>query len=176
MAAAADAPATNTVILGAFWPGYLGPHIRVETPTGPIPVDSPAAIDAVFAHLEAEIARLRAAGLRVVLLLPPPVHPRFDPSRMVARTWHGAAVAPDITTPIPLADATAAGAAVVPRLRAIAARQGAEIRDPTPDICGPGPACPPFQDGAPKFSDDKHLRPGFVAAHLTFLDDLLAPR
>ena len=166
----------RTVILGASWPGYLGPTIRVETPAGPIPVDSPAAIDAVFAHLDAEIARLRAAGLRVILLLLPPTHPRFDPRRMVARSWHDARVAADATTPIPLAEATAAGAALAPRLRTIAVRHGAEIRDPTPTICGATQACPPLRDGAPKFSDDKHLRPGFAAAHVTFLDDLLAPR
>ena len=61
------------------------------------------------------------------------------------------------------------------RLRAIAARHGAELRDPAPDICGPGPVCAPLHEGAPKFADDKHLRPGF-AARLTFLDDIWAAR
>ena len=98
-AALAAAP-IRTVILGAYWPGYLLPGVQVQTPTGLAPAAT--APDTVFAHLEAEIARLRARGLRVVLLLPSPAHPRFDPRRMLARTWHGATVAPDATTPIPL--------------------------------------------------------------------------
>lgn len=42
------------------------------------------------------------------------------------------------------------------RLATIAARHGAELRDPVRAICGTGPA--------------------FVAADVTFLDDLFAPR
>jgi peptidoglycan/LPS O-acetylase OafA/YrhL len=158
----------GTVVLGAFWPGYLQPRVQVQTPSGLVP--APTAPDAVFAHLEAEVARLRAKGLRVVLLLPSPAHPRFDPRRMVARSWRGATVAADATAPIPLAELAPPHA---DRLRAIAARHGAELRDPLPAICGPASTCPPLHDGAPKFADDKHLRPGF-AAGLTFLDDLLA--
>lgn len=174
-AALAD-PRIRTVVLGAFWPGYLMPGVQVQTPSGLVP--SATAADTVFAHLEAEIARLRARGLRVVLLLPSPAHPRFDPRRMIARTWHGATVAPDATTPIPLPELASPHA---DRLRAIASRHGAELRNPIPDICGPidqaaGPACPPLHQGAPKFADDKHLRPGFVASQLTFLDDLWATR
>ena len=163
-------PHIRTVVLGAYWPGYLLPGVQVQTPTGLVPAAT--APDTVFAHLEAEIARLRARGLRVVLLLPSPAHPRLDPRRMVARTWHGATVAPDATTPIPLSELASPHA---DRLHAIATRHGAELRNPTPDICGPTPACPPLHEAAPKFADDKHLRPGF-AARLTFLDDIWATR
>ena len=63
------------------------------------------------------------------------------------------------------------------RLATIAARHGAELRDPVRAICGTGPACPIFfGTGEPRFADDKHLRPGFVAADVTFLDELFAPR
>jgi hypothetical protein len=168
VAAALEGGAIRTVVLGAFWPGYLLPGVQVETAAGLVPAGS--APEAVFAHLEAKVARLRGLGLRVVLLLPSPAHPRFDPRRMVARSWHGATVAADATAPIPLAELASPHAE---RLRAIAARHGAELRDPLPGICGAGPACPPLHEGAPKFADDKHLRPGF-AAGLTFLDDLLA--
>jgi hypothetical protein len=92
---------------------------------------------------------------------------------MLARTWHGATVAPDATTPIPLSELAPPH---VDRLRAIATRHGAKLRNPTPDICGPTPACPPLHEAAPKFADDKHLRPAYVATHLTFLDDLWATR
>ena len=42
---------------------------------------------------------------------------------------------------------------------------------------GDGPTCPIFFGaGEPCFADDKHLRPGFVAAEVIFLDNLLALR
>jgi peptidoglycan/LPS O-acetylase OafA/YrhL len=159
----------GTIVLGANWAGYLLPGIQLETPAGL----APATQDALMALLEAEIARLRGAGHRVVLLLPPPAHPRFDPRGMLRRTWRGVTMAPDPTAPIPVAEL--AQPALAARLRAVAARTGAELRDPLPAICGPTQLCAPFADGVPKFADDKHLRPGFVARHLSFLDDLLSP-
>ena len=163
-----------TVLLGAFWAGHTAPPAQVEIAGRPAPIDSPAAIDAVFTHLETEVTRLRRLGLRVILLLSPPTHPRFDPRQMVTRTWHGYRITPNLTDPVPLAPLQAARATIDARLQAIAARTGAETRDPLPDICGPGPGCTPFTpDGTPKFADDKHLRPTFVAANITFLDDLL---
>ncbi len=167
----------GTVILGAFWTGYLRPEIHIEHDDRLIPTNIPEGIDAVFAALDAEIARLRTAGHRVVLLLPPPAHPDFDPRRMVERSWHGYRIAPNLGAPIPVADLAGREPWLLRRLAAIAARHGAELRDPVPAICGPGPACPVFfgQD-QPRFADDKHLRPAFVATHVTFLDDLLCQR
>ena len=166
----------GTVVLGAFWPGHFNPPAQVEIGGQVVAIDGAAARAAVFAHLEAEVARLRGMGVRVVLLLTPPVDARFDPRGMVTRNWHGYRVAADPLAAVPLADLEPGRAGVDARLREIAARTGAEVRDPLPEICGPGPGCAPFMPGGgPKFADDKHVRPGF-AAGLTFLDDLLTQR
>jgi peptidoglycan/LPS O-acetylase OafA/YrhL len=166
----------HTVILGAFWPGHFNPPAQVEIDGQATPLTTPEAQSAAYAHLEAEITRLRALGLRVVLLLTPPVHPGFDPRQMATRTWRGTTLSPTAQTPIPLAELEPARAATNARLADIAARTGADLRDPLPAICGPGPLCPPTTEtGTPKFADDKHLRPA-TAATLPFLDDLLTPQ
>ena len=103
-----------------------------------------------------------------------PLHHRFNPGEMVMRNLTGFRIAPDIETPVPVAELQAVRATVNDKLRAVGEHTGATLLDPLPDICGSGDGCLPFFGaGAPKFSDNAHLRPVFVRENLRFLDPLL---
>lgn len=165
----------HTVVIGAFWQGYATGDALVERNGTRLPTATPAGLDLLYANLEDQVAALTRAGHAVHLLLPVPTHPRFDPQGMVTRSWHGFRVDPAILQGVPVAELRAGMADATQRLRAIAARTGAGLIDPLPDLCGPGPACSPFfGEGEPKFADDKHLRPLFAREHVTMLDGLLS--
>jgi peptidoglycan/LPS O-acetylase OafA/YrhL len=164
----------GSVVLAAFWPGYNGAPITVERAGNRQPIASPAGVDAVYANLDDEVRGLRDSGHAVYLVLTPPVSDRFDPQRMLNRSPFGFSAAPQLLTGVPVTDLRAVGADADRRLVAIAARTGAGILDPLPDICGAGPTCSAFfGQGEPKFADGKHLRPGFAAQAITVFDPLL---
>jgi hypothetical protein len=58
------------------------------------------------------------------------------------------------------------------RLKAIAARTGAQLIDPVPALCD-RERCPlTTADGLPIFRDSNHLNPNFVRDHVRYLDDI----
>jgi hypothetical protein len=164
----------GTIVMGAFWSGLNGPTLRVRRGTTDMPLDTETAQRMMYANLQDDVAALTKGGHRVVLLLSSPASPHFDPLRMITRTLTGFAVNPEIYTPVPLESLRQTTAYADRHLIEIARITGASIIDPTPDVCGPGPGCSPFFNGhEPKFADEKHLRPTFVATHVRFLDDLI---
>jgi hypothetical protein len=93
---------------------------------------------------------------------------------MVTRRLTGVTVNQAMLAGVSVAALQAERAPLAARLTEVAHSSGAQTLDPLPDICGRGPICSPlFADGAPKFVDDKHLRPAFVKTHIIFLDSLL---
>jgi SGNH domain (fused to AT3 domains) len=117
---------------------------------------------------------LQAEGAKVYLVLGVPINHRFNPGQMVSRGLTGFRIAPDVETPVPVAELQAVLSASDAKLRIISERTGASLLDPFPDICGSGTGCLTFFGaGEPKFSDNMHLRPVFVREHLHFLDPLL---
>ncbi|WP_160256405.1 acyltransferase family protein [Acetobacter pasteurianus] len=153
----------QAVVVGAFWPRVL-----LHTP------GTQAQKQAAFAQ---DMRSLSGNGARPVwLVLPTPADARFSPDKLVARSLtHIGVNTALLEQGIPtrqLRNDTAADTAFV---RALAAQAGAKVLDAWPDICGTGPACAVITPPAtPKYADDKHLRPGFVQQHATFLDDVLA--
>ncbi|MGX7346297.1 acyltransferase family protein [Acetobacter pasteurianus] len=153
----------QAVVVGAFWPRVL-----LHTP------GTQAQKQAAFVQ---GIRSLSGNGARPVwLVLPTPADARFSPDKLVARSlMHIGVNTALLEQGIParqLRNDTAADTAFV---RALAAQAGAKVLDAWPDICGTGPACAVITPPAtPKYADDKHLRPGFVQQHATFLDDVLA--
>nr|WP_259330837.1 acyltransferase family protein [Acetobacter pasteurianus] len=153
----------QAVVVGAFWPRVL-----LHTP------GTQAQKQAAFVQ---GIRSLSGNGVRPVwLVLPTPADARFSPDKLVARSLthigvNTALLEQGISTQ-QLRNDTAADTAFV---RALAAQAGAKVLDAWPDICGTGPTCAVITPPAtPKYADDKHLRPGFVQQHATFLDDVLA--
>ncbi|MFC7553709.1 SGNH hydrolase domain-containing protein [Pseudoroseomonas wenyumeiae] len=151
-AALAAGQEIRDVVIGAFWQGYATGDAQVERGGTRLPAATPAGQDLLYANLEEQVAALIRAGHRVHLLLPVPTHPRFDPQGMVTRSWHGFRVDPGILQGVPVADLREGMADATRRLRAIAARTGAGLIDPLPDLCGPGPACSPSSGKASRNS------------------------
>jgi len=93
---------------------------------------------------------------------------------MVTRRLMGVAVNASMLGAVPVAKLNADREPMAHQLKLLAQESGARTLDPMPDICGIGPTCSPFFDnGEPKFVDDKHLRPVFVKNNITFFDFLL---
>ena len=164
----------DTIVLGAFWHGYLCECVSVERAGTRMQVNTPEAINNVYANLEDEVRRFVQTNHKVYLILSTPMDHRFDPQQMITRSIGGFKVDPDVLKGIPVSALIAATADENRRLIDIAKRTGAITINPLPDICGAGPACSFFfGDGEPKFADEKHLRPIFVKDNITFLDDIL---
>ncbi|MGF1275738.1 acyltransferase family protein [Acetobacter pasteurianus] len=153
----------QAVVVGAFWPRVL-----LHTP------GAQAQKQTAFVQ---GMRSLSGNGARPVwLVLPTPADARFSPDKLVARSlMHIGVNTALLEQGIPtqqLRNDTAADTAFV---QALAAQAGAKVLDAWPDICGTGPTCAVITPPAtPKYADDKHLRPGFVQQHATFLDDVLA--
>lgn len=166
----------GTVVLAASWPGRNDGSNYADVARGDarVAVTDPRALDMIYANLEDFVAALARGGRRVVLVLGAPQSGQFDPRNMIARGWTGFRIDPALLAPAKLAPMLWPTEEGSRRLRSIAARTGAETRDPTPEICGAGDFCAALDAaGAPKFADSMHLRPGFVRAQIGFLDDLL---
>jgi peptidoglycan/LPS O-acetylase OafA/YrhL len=152
--------AIGTIVIGALWQGYFGGDGTENA--------------ALYAKLEVEVAKLRASGHKVYLVMPVPTSQRFDPMQMVSRSLTGFSVNPMIQAGVPVATLKAESASISQSLAGIARRTGSLTLDPLPDVCGTGPVCSAFfADGEPKFADSVHLRPVFVRSHIRFLDPLL---
>jgi peptidoglycan/LPS O-acetylase OafA/YrhL len=164
----------QSVVLGASWIGYSDASQLVEREGRRLPLDTPAGKDAFYANLEDYVRTLQREGAKVYLILGVPMHARFNPSDMVARSLTGFRISQDFDKVIPVTELRTAHAAVDGRLRAVAEHTGAVLLDAFPDVCGKEEGCAPlFGAGEPKFSDPMHLRPIFVRKHLHFLDQLL---
>jgi hypothetical protein len=165
----------QSVVLGAAWSGYISEQgMLIEREGRRLPLNTKDGIDAFYANLEDYVRLLQAQGAKVYLVLGAPVHHRFDPGQMVARSMTGFRVAPNVEEAIPIAELQAPLAPFNAKLRTVGEHTGATLLDPFPDICGTADGCLPFFGAAePKYSDFTHLRPVFVREHLRFLDFLL---
>jgi len=165
--------APTTIVIGALWQGYFGKDVFVTRHGMTQPIDTQAAVDAFYANLQDELSALVQRHHSVYLILAVPSSPRFDPQLMVNRSLTGFKVDPNVLNGVSRAALQASLAATNARLTAIARATGAQVLDPMPDICGTTPVCSAFfNNGEPKFADDKHLRPGFVSKHMQFLDEV----
>lgn len=164
----------KTIIFGAAWAGYAIPSIRITRHRQTVPMNTAAGITDFYANLKAEVARLERTGHDVYLVAAPVANPRFNPQRMVTRSAVGFTVDRNVLKGVAVSTLIKADSAVNGRLRAIARATGAKLLNPLRDVCGAGPRCSAFFDhGQPKYADSLHLRPGFVAHHVTMFDRLL---
>jgi peptidoglycan/LPS O-acetylase OafA/YrhL len=162
-------PALRVVVIFAYWNSYVeardfdnraGAIVRdrlVAVPLGQ-PEDMPDAdrIAALTDLLHADLARLVAAGKRVVLLGPVP-EPGFDlPDRLGRDLWLGIDPAGHATYPEP---AFADYAAAARSMLTDAARDlpGITILDPATLFCTPDELCRLTRDGIPLYFDANHL-------------------
>ncbi len=167
----AHEPAVDTVVIAASWVGFVkrGDYYKVgQEDSRPLEPLSPAA-SWVFERFERELASLVAEGKRVVLVLSSPRGSTFSPKSVIARDWTAVRVLHPYA-PVPKSALSSSLRAIDERLKAIAARVGVVVLDPTEWLCGPA-TCPTADEhGRPLYMDDSHLRASVARARITALD------
>jgi hypothetical protein len=93
----------QSVVLGASWSGYGGENVLIERDHRRLPLSTQEGKDNFYANLEAYVRLFQGQGAKVYLVLGPPVHSRFNPAAMVARSLYGVRIAPDAGDSVPVA-------------------------------------------------------------------------
>ena len=153
--AAAMDPSVDTVVIAASWVGFLSrPDYYRAGDASQASIDPGA--DWVLSGFEERIARLTAAGKRVVLVLSSPRGAAFDPKSAIGRDWT------HLKINSPFRPTERLRQPIDARLQQIAARTGASVLDPSDWLCGPK-RCPTADDtGRPLYKDESHLRASFA--------------
>ena len=170
---AAD-PRIDRVVIAACWPFYFegGRDYAIDG----IPLDSDGGAERAASAFGGLLAELTAAGKSVTLVLTSPWGTQLDPAGMLDRSLRGGIT--KRSQPLAIDDLRARfGArarAFVESIEAAAGRHGARIVDPIEHLAVDG-LCIAEEDGVPIRYDMSHLRPGYVADRVAYLDDALAP-
>ncbi len=132
----------------------------------------PAAAGAVFQRLADAVAKLRAAGVEVVLVGPTPRADAATPASVYRHEfWSRAAAAP----PIPQSRFAPQARLVEDELAGVAQRTGAVVIEPMRWLCPDG-FCPVTANGRALYMDRTHLRADTMSdPRYAFLDPWLAP-
>ena len=173
----AQRPEVETVVIAASWVGFLeraGRYYRVGDPERkPLKLLTPES-EWVLHRFQAALARLVAAGKKVVIVLSSPRGRALSPVSLVRREGmvlelHGA------PSPIPRAQLSKLTHRIDSRLRRIADAVGATVVDPTEWLCT-ATACPSTDErGRPMYKDATHLRARFVRERFLGLDRFVYP-
>ena len=167
----AHQPEVDTVVIAASWVGFVnrGDYYKPGHEDGkPLAPLSPAA-GWVFERFERELASLVAEGKHVVLVLSSPRGNAFSPKSVIERDWMAVRVSHPFAA-VPKATLVGNIRPIDERLRAIAARVGVTVLDPTDWLCGLA-ACPAADEqGRPLYMDDSHIRASVARARITALD------
>jgi peptidoglycan/LPS O-acetylase OafA/YrhL len=154
----------DTVVIAAYWRGYLLSH-PADFTAQPL---KPGA-SAKLAQLGHWIAQLVAQGKRVYLVLNIPTSPDFDPRGMIHRSLLPPSYTVDIRSPS-RSEVEAAVDAIAQPLRALARSAGAKVIDPLEQLCDPEICPAATSQREPIYRDPRHLRPSYVREHAQFLD------
>ncbi|GAB6853558.1 acyltransferase family protein [Asaia astilbis] len=150
------------IVIGAYWLRVFG--------------DDSAQWPALRERFTAAIKSLSGDGKRpVTILLPTPTDIRFDPAKMVQRSYtHVTIDTGALRAGVPLGPWRTETAEIARILKSIADQTGATTLDLTSEICGGTTVCFPLtEEGKPKFADAVHLRPFFTSKEIHGLDLLL---
>lgn len=177
--ALAASPQVDTVVIGAAWYGYFSPsQHEMVFDNGSVRrvFPDPEAQELAYQALSESLARLRASGKRVFLILQPPAGAAFDPQTMFTGSRFGRIAPVAQVKPFDLDDYHARNAAPRARLTAIAAGTGAILIDPARHLCA-AHSCPVLDEaGAPVYTDSVHMRPAYSRRAASFLDQTLERR
>lgn len=179
----------DTIVLGAFWEGYLigefstdhrrHPIYRVGDPLRTTLDLNSRGTQEAFDEFQRLVSKLVSSGRRVFVVLPNPTSPLFVPSatlpaaaRLALRVPREISVDPDRRT-IDAAAFEAFAAPVTVRLRIIATETGARIVNPRETLCDKLICAAVAPDGRPLYRDSNHLRPFFARERAVFVDEIL---
>jgi peptidoglycan/LPS O-acetylase OafA/YrhL len=160
----ASAPDVTTVVIGSSW---LGAYLREDLYWPGMPPGDRSWARGLF-QLEAHVARLRAAGKEVYLLLTPPGGAWAHPANAPRERWTGRPG--DHSNQCTLAAHRARVAAVNEPLAAMAARHDVHLLDLADVLCKDGVCMGVDTQGAPIYTDATHLRGSFMRCCGTVLD------
>ncbi|CAH0273602.1 O-acetyltransferase OatA [Massilia sp. Bi118] len=172
----AASPEVDTVVVAASWYGYFANWQQdVQMPVDGQLQTFPAASahEAAYATLQQSIARLRAAGKRVYLILQPPSGNQFDPRSMITGSRFGEMKPRTDMEPYRVERFYGDNAAPRQRLLQIAQATGTLPIDPVDTVCKDG-ICPTVNaQGEPIYTDPVHMRPFYVKSRVHYLDPAL---
>jgi len=173
-------PEVDTVVIAASWVGFVnrGDYYKAgDEHAAPLKVLAPQN-DWIFQNLEKTLAKLTAAGKRVVVVLSSPRGAAFDPKSAIDREGMTVRISGNFS-PVAKSAVRAITSPIDARIREIAARSGASVVDPADWLCGPS-SCPVVDElGRPLYKDDSHLRASVARSRIEALDQyvyLTAPR
>jgi peptidoglycan/LPS O-acetylase OafA/YrhL len=175
----ATQPEVKAVVIGANWLGYFLPQnrdprydYRIAMDSGGAQrIDEPMASARALSQLSTMISKLRKAGKSVYLILPSANELRFDPRRMIERSWGNMSFS--INAPI-IARSTLIGSMepIRSELKATSVASGSNLLDPMDTLCAK--MCSALlEDGVPIYMDGDHLNPEYVRREVRFLDPVL---
>lgn len=167
-------PRIDRVVIAACWPFYFEPH-RDYTIDG-IPLDSPLGAEKGAMAFGRLLSELTASGKRVTLVLPSPWGREFEPTGMLDRSLWGRITKRShaVTVEDLRGRFRPTARAFLESIEVIARHHGVRIIDPLEHLAVDG-VCIAEEDGVPIRYDMSHLRPGYVAERVTYLDDTMAP-
>jgi peptidoglycan/LPS O-acetylase OafA/YrhL len=167
----------DTVVVAASWYGYFADWwVDLQMPVAGQLETFPAkpAHEAAFASLHRSVARLRALGKRVFIILQPPSGNLFDPRSMITGSRFGEMKPRTGMAPFSVARFRSENAEARNRLLEIAHATGAIPVDPVDYLCKGG-TCPALTAaGEPIYTDPVHMRPFFVRSRVHYLDQALS--
>lgn len=174
----ASQPDVHTVMISSAWYSYFTSYndlTSYDTGTEHLLFTSATARNLAYASLRESVASLRKMGKRVIILLQPPNGPAFDPRNMYTGSRFGDIYPLKNIPNVELDKFELQHQEPRTRLMQIAASTGAELIDPARLLCE-GNTCHVLdQAGAPIYTDNTHMRPGYSRRVANYLDDMVKP-
>jgi peptidoglycan/LPS O-acetylase OafA/YrhL len=167
-------PRIDRVVIAACWPYYFESN-RDYLAHG-LPLVTAAGAERAATEFGGLLADLTAAGKSVTLVLPAPWGKELAPAGMLSRSLRGRITKKfrPLTVPNLQARFPDHARAFLAMIEATARQHGVRVVDPLEQLAVDGVCITEDADGPIRY-DTSHLRPGFVAEHITYLDDTLSP-
>jgi len=127
----------------------------------------------VFSKLAHDLARLKAMGKQVHLVLNPPGGKMADPTNPIKNRFVSSPSL--VVRSIPMEEHVARTGAINAKLRAVAAQAGIPVLDPAEWICSELECPVTDATGIPTFKDSTHLRASYVEKNIQVFDDFVVP-
>lgn len=168
-------PDVDVIVIGAAWIGYLSGsssyyHQNNGINNGSLKKGS-IALKSAYQDLFKMLKQWTDSGKKVYLVLSMPINSKCDPKALLQRTFFSSPKTQLIC--FNANEWQQASDAVHTELRRIASIANVTVIDPTTSFCNSTECLVVTPAGDPLYKDAGHLRPTFVAEHVTYLDTTL---